>query len=81
MRFYMFAALLHILKARNTMEVKQNMTSKELLYVQDALGHEKFLMEQCKATSEQLQDKELCNYVKKLEAKHDKIFNRLYNLV
>ncbi|MEF9866026.1 MAG: hypothetical protein RR576_00685 [Oscillospiraceae bacterium] len=57
------------------------MTSKELLYVEDALGHEKFLKEQCKATAEQLEDKALASYVKKLETKHDQIFSRFYGLV
>ncbi|MEG0178095.1 MAG: hypothetical protein RR573_01135 [Oscillospiraceae bacterium] len=57
------------------------MTSKELLYVEDSLGHEKFMMQQCKAASEALTDKELCSYVKKLGTKHSKIFDRFYGLV
>lgn len=57
------------------------MTSKELLYVEDSLGHEQFLMQQCKTAAGALSDKELSAYVKKLGAKHGKIFDRFYNLV
>lgn len=57
------------------------MTTKELSYVEDSLGHEQFLMQQCKTAASALTDKELSAYVKKLGAKHDKIFDRFYKLV
>ena len=40
------------------------MTSKELLYVEDALGHEKFMKTCSGLTSKQLSDVTLSNYVK-----------------
>ena len=35
------------------------MTNKELLYVEDVLGHEKHFQSQCRETARQLQDPEL----------------------
>lgn len=35
------------------------MTTKELLYIEDALGHEKYFMSKCKETAAQIQDPEL----------------------
>ena len=35
------------------------MTSKELLYVEDALGHEKYFNTQCSETISRIQDSEL----------------------
>lgn len=57
------------------------MTSKELLYVEDALGHESFMKCCSKKTSEQLKDVNLANYVKELEQKHTEIFNKFLNLL
>ncbi len=57
------------------------MTSKELLYVEDALGHETFMKTCSKKTSEQLTDPNLSNYVKELEAKHTGLFNKFLNLL
>lgn len=57
------------------------MTSKELLYVEDALGHEKYLQAQCKATAQQLQDPELKQYVEELEQKHAQIYQSMYQLL
>lgn len=57
------------------------MTSKELLYVEDALGHEKFMKSCSKKTSEQLTDVNLSNYVKELEQKHSQIFDKFLNLL
>ena len=34
------------------------MTTKELLYVEDALGHEKYFQTKCKETASQIQDAE-----------------------
>ena len=57
------------------------MTSKELLYVEDALGHEQFLKKCACNTSEQLQDQVLKDYLKELETKHETLFNQFLNLL
>ncbi len=57
------------------------MTSKELLYVEDALGHEQFLKSCACKTSNQLQDAELKQYMKELESKHSELYNKILNLL
>ena len=57
------------------------MTNKELLYVEDALGHEKFMKDCSNKTSEKLTDATLSNYIKELEEKHTQIFNKFLNLL
>ena len=56
------------------------MSPKELLYIEDALGHEQFLKTQCQDTANNLQDGELKNYVSQLVMKHDQLFKQFYNL-
>ncbi|MBR6221297.1 MAG: spore coat protein [Clostridia bacterium] len=57
------------------------MSPKELQYIEDALGHEKFLTSQCQQAVSQLSDPELKNTVNQMLAKHREIFNRFYRLV
>ena len=57
------------------------MTPKELLYVEDALGHEKFFQTKCQETANQLQDTELRNCVMQMAETHQKIFQNLYGLL
>jgi hypothetical protein len=57
------------------------LTGKELLYVEDALGHEEFLKSCACKTSSQLQDEELKNFMKELETKHTNLFNKFLNLL
>ena len=57
------------------------MTNKELLYVQDALGHEKFMKSCSKKTSSQLQDITLSSYMAELEQKHTELYNKFFNLL
>lgn len=57
------------------------MTTKELLYVEDALGHEKYFQTKCTETANQLQDAELKAYVQQMGKKHQKIFQSLYSLL
>ncbi|MCI8309134.1 MAG: hypothetical protein HFJ45_02760 [Clostridia bacterium] len=57
------------------------MTSKELLYVEDALAHEQFLKNCACKTSGNLKDEELKNYMKELETKHCNLFNKFKNLL
>ncbi len=57
------------------------MTSKELLYVEDALGHECFMKTCCKDTASMLKDVNLSTYMGELEQKHNEIFNKFLNLL
>lgn len=57
------------------------MTSKELSYVEDALGNEKFLKSQCQDAIQNLQDPELKNKVEQMAQKHQQMFDSFYNLV
>ena len=57
------------------------MSPKELLYVDDALGHEKFLKTQCQEAVQILTDPDLKNYVQQLMTKHQELFNQFYQLV
>lgn len=57
------------------------MTNKELLYVEDALGHEKFMKTSSCSTSNQLKDVNLSNYIKQLEQIHANLFNDFFNLL
>lgn len=57
------------------------MTTKELLYIEDALGHEKYFQSKCKETASQLQDPELKNYVTQMVQKHQQIFQKFYGLL
>ena len=57
------------------------MTSKELLYVEDALGHEKFMKTCSMQTSNQVQDPVLSNYLKELEKKHNETYQKFLNLL
>ncbi len=57
------------------------MSPKELQYIEDALGHEQFLTNQCRQAAGQLTDPELKNCVNQLLAKHQELFNRFYQLV
>ncbi|MBQ7873003.1 MAG: hypothetical protein IKM40_00490 [Clostridia bacterium] len=57
------------------------MTNKELLYIEDALGHEKYFKEKCQECSAQLADGELKNFVTDLTQKHGAIFTGFYQLL
>jgi hypothetical protein len=63
-----------------TAEVNE-MSPKELLYLEDALGHEKFLLTQCRDASQNLQDPALKQYAQQMAEKHQKIFSQFLNLV
>ena len=58
-----------------------NMSPKELLYIEDALGHEKQLSSCCKDLAEQLSDGELKSFVNELSGKHQASFNKFYGLL
>ncbi len=57
------------------------MTNKELLYVEDALGHEQFMQACSCKTSKQLQDPMLATYVEQLQDTHKNLFNNFFNLL
>ena len=57
------------------------MTSKELLYVEDALGHEKFMKSCSQKTASQLTDANLVNYMTELQEKHTELLNKFLNLL
>ena len=57
------------------------MTEKELLYVEDALGHEQYLQTQCCETIQPIQDSELKTFAQQIEQQHKAIFRNFYNLL
>jgi len=57
------------------------MTSKELLYVEDALGHEQYFQTKCNEIVQNIQDSELKNTVQTMTGKHQQIFNSFLNLL
>ena len=57
------------------------MTTKELLYIEDALGHEQYFQTQCKETAEQIHDMDLKNCVEQLAVTPQKMFQDFYNLL
>ncbi len=57
------------------------MSPKELLYIEDALGHEQYLQSKCTAIAGQLQDKELKTVIEEQMATHRQLFGQFYQLV
>ena len=57
------------------------MTPKELLYVEDALGHEQFFQTKCRETANQITDPELRSSVEQMAQKHERIFKNFYGLL
>ena len=57
------------------------MTGKELMYIEDALGHEKYFQTQCRTIAAQLQDEKLKQCVLQMAEKHRKIFQSFYSLL
>ena len=57
------------------------MTNKELLYVEDALGHEEFMKKCSNFTANQIKDLSLGTYIKQLEEKHSQMFEKFLNLL
>lgn len=57
------------------------MTTKELLYVEDALGHEQYFQTKCKETASQIQDPELKACVELMQQKHQQLFQSFYDLL
>ncbi|MBQ4464713.1 MAG: hypothetical protein II916_01940 [Oscillospiraceae bacterium] len=57
------------------------MTLKELQYLEDALGHEKFFQTKCNEAMSQLGDEHLRNCVQQMAQKHQQIYSSLYGLL
>lgn len=57
------------------------MTAKELLYVEDALGHEQYFQTKCNETVNQIQDAELKTCVQDMLTKHQQLFQSFYGLL
>lgn len=57
------------------------MTTKELLYIEDALSHAEYFQTQCEQTATQLRDTQLQAYVRQMGQKHQDIYNKLYGLL
>lgn len=57
------------------------MTPKELLYIEAALGHTKFLMTQCSLAANQLTDPQLKRQAQQLINENQKLFTKFFNLV
>lgn len=57
------------------------MSPKELLYIEDALGHAQYLMTQCRNAANQLRDSELRRCAQELVNGNQKLFNQFFDLV
>lgn len=62
-------------------EMVFTMTQKELLYVEDALGHEQQLCQYCNECANQLRDPQLRSLVQGIASKHKSSFNMFYSLL
>ena len=61
--------------------VVSNAIKNVMLYIEDALGHEKFMKCCSKNTSSQIQDAALSQYIGELEQKHCELFDKFLNLL
>lgn len=57
------------------------MSPKELLYIEDALGHTQFLMNQCREAANRLTDPALRQQAQQLINGNQKLFTQFYNLI
>ena len=57
------------------------MSPKELLYIDDALGHTQFLMSQCRTAADQLTDPALRSQAQQFVNTNQKLFNQFLNLI
>ena len=57
------------------------MTQKELLYLEDAIGHEKSIMTICNESVKLLQDESLKTFLQGEAEKHKQAHNRLLRLM
>ncbi len=57
------------------------MTTKESLYLDDALGHAQFLAKQCREAAETLCDANLKSCAAKLAEQHSQMYARFYDQI
>ena len=57
------------------------MTNKELLYIEDALGHAQFMITQCQQAAQQLKTPALRQQAQRLIQENQAIFDSFYELV
>ena len=57
------------------------MSPKELLYIEDALGHAQHMEKKCRQCATQIQDQELKQVVERLANKHKMMINEFYQLL
>lgn len=57
------------------------MTEKELLYVEDAINHEVYMITTCREVEDCLTDENLVKFVKKFGHKHETILEMFMNLL
>lgn len=57
------------------------MSPKELLYIEDALGHEQYLKTQCLEVESKIQDQQLKTLVSNLISKHEELFNQFMSVL
>ena len=57
------------------------MTQKELLYVEDAIGHENSIISICNETIELLEDESIVSFFESEITKHEETKNELINLL
>ena len=57
------------------------MSPKELLYIEDALGHVKQIKTVCSDFSNSVGDTELSNFLQGIAQKQQKTFDSIYNLL
>lgn len=56
------------------------MTPKELLYIDDAMGHAQFLTNQCREAAGKLTDPALKLQVQQMAERHAALYSKFYNL-
>jgi len=57
------------------------MTTKELLYIEDALGHETYFQTKCQEIAGQIQDADLKTCIQQMGQKPQQIFQSFYSLL
>ena len=57
------------------------MSPKELLYVEDALAHMKFMKEKCQYAAGQVSDENLKQLLERVSNKHQMMFDNIYSLL
>lgn len=57
------------------------MTQKELLYLEDAIGHEKTIIKVCDDTISKLEDENLISFMDNEKEKHQNTLNNLMKML